>query len=145
MKYLWDTCVVSDLGKSDREPLVVRYLDSIPTDETDISAITVGEIEYGISRLPFGRRRRGIEEIMHQILEEFEPRILPIDADVARVWGQLSAKVRNDGFEIEVADGLIAATALYHGMHVVTRNVKDFEPTGVLVVNPWDEAGSDEG
>lgn len=111
----------------------------MPTTSTYISAITVGEIEYGISLLPFGRRRKLLEEVMYQVLTEFAPRILPVDSDVATVWGQLSARVRSNGLNIAAADGLIAATALHHGMHVVTRNVKDFEPTGVLVVNPWDE------
>lgn len=103
----------------------------------------MGEIEYGISRLPVGRRRKEIEEVMYEVLDEFSTRILPINSDIARIWGQLSASTRDKGFDINVPDTLIAATALHHGMHVVTRNVKDFEPTGVLLINQWEGTGSD--
>lgn len=75
---------------------------------------------------------------MNEILAEFSPRILPIDAEVARVWGAITANARQRGFNLEVADAQIAATALHHGFQVVTRNVKDFEPTGVRIVNPWE-------
>lgn len=139
MNYLWDTCVLSDLGKPDRNPFVTDYLASIPTHETFISVITLGEIEFGISRLPVGRRRMAIEDVMYEILEEFSTRVLSVSTDIARIWGQLSASTRSKGFDINAADMLIAATALHHGMHVVTRNVKDFEPTGVLLINPWEE------
>lgn len=137
MSYLWDTCVISDLGKSDRIPGVVDYLASLPTEETYISVITVGEIEYGLSRLPLGRRRQELESVMARIIAEFEPRILPVTVDTARIWGEISARAHREGFNIQTADGLISATAVQHGLHVVTRNVKDFEPTGVLVINPW--------
>lgn len=138
MTYLWDTCVISDLGKSDRNPFVTEYLSSIPTNATYISAITLGEIEYGLNLLPLGRRRKALEDVMYQVISEFSTRILPVTKDISWIWGQLSANIHKRGFDIEVGDGLIAATALHHGMHVVTRNVKDFEPTGVLLINPWD-------
>jgi predicted nucleic acid-binding protein len=139
--FLWDTCVLSDLGKPNRNPLVVEYLASMRTEDTYISVVTVGEIEYGLKRLPDGRRRQQLEEVMEQIISEFAARILPVSVETARIWGQLSARVRQQGFDVETADGLIAATAIQHGMHVITRNVKDFEPTGVLIVNPWEAAG----
>jgi predicted nucleic acid-binding protein len=141
VSFLWDTCILSDLGKPNRDPLVVEYLASMHTQDTYISVITVSEIEYGLKRLPAGRRRQQLEDVMEQIISEFSPRILPVSVETARIWGQLSARVRQQGFDVETADGLIAATAMQHGLHVVTRNVKDFEPTGVLIVNPWEVAG----
>lgn len=69
---------------------------------------------------------------------EFESRIVPVDADTARLWGEISGSLRRQGRQLAFVDGLIAATAIQHGMHVVTRNVKDFEPTGALIVNPWE-------
>lgn len=140
MTYLWDTCVLSGLGKTHRDPFVVEYLASIPTHQTYISAITLGEIKYGLGLLPLGTRRQELEEVMNDVVLELTARILPVTADIARIWGQLSANTRKRGLAIEVGDGLIAATALHHGMHVVTRNVKDFEPTGALLINPWDHA-----
>jgi toxin FitB len=141
MSFLWDTCVLSDLSKSSRVPAVVEFLATIPTEQTFISVITVGEIEYGLRRLPIGRRRAELEAVMNEILDEFSPRILPIDAEVARVWGEIAANARQRGFNLDVADAQIAATALYHGLQVVTRNVKDFEPAGVRIVNPWKTQG----
>lgn len=138
MSYLWDTCVLSELGKPNRDPEVTRYLESIPTSETWISAITIGEIEYGISLLPVGKRRTDLQSVMHAILSELSTRVLPVTADIARVWAEITSSGRSRGFNIEVADGLIAATAMHHGLRVVTRNVKDFEPTGVRIINPWD-------
>ena len=61
---------------------------------------------------------------------------------MSHIWGELVAHTRSSGYNISVPDTLIAATALHHGLHVVTRNVKDFEPTGVLLVNPWDGVDS---
>ena len=140
MSFLWDTCVISDLSKSTRESAVVEFLASLPTEQTFISAITVGEIEYGLRRLPQGRRKTELESVMNEIIAEFAPRILPIDTQTARIWGEITASARQRGFNLDIADAQIAATAIHHGLHVVTRNVKDFEPTGVLIVNPW-EAG----
>lgn len=137
MSYLWDTCVLSELGKPNRDPDVARYLAGLPTQETWISAITVGEIVFGMSLLPLGKRREELEGVMNTILSELSSRILPVTADVARVWGEITASGRNRGYTIEVSDGIIAATAMHHGLRVVTRNVKDFEPTGVLIINPW--------
>jgi toxin FitB len=137
VSYLWDTCVLSELGKPNRDPNVASFLAGIPTGETWISAITVGEIEFGIARLPMGKRRAELEAMMNTMLSELSSRVLPVTADVARVWGGITAQGRNRGYTIEVADGLIAATTLHHGLRVVTRNVKDFEPTGVRIINPW--------
>ena len=137
MSYLWDTCVLSELGKPNRDPDVSRYLARIPTQDTFISVITVGEIEFGIARLPVGKRRAELEAVMNAIISELSSRVLPVTVDVARVWGEITAVGHNRGYTIEVADGLIAATAMHHGLRVVTRNVKDFEPTGVRIINPW--------
>lgn len=137
MSYLWDTCVLSELGRPNRNPDVARYLASVPTQETWISAITVGEIEFGIARLLMGKRRTELESVMNTMLSELSSRVLPVTADVARVWAGITAQGLNRGSTIQVADGLIAATALHHGLRVVTRNVKDFEPTGVVIINPW--------
>jgi predicted nucleic acid-binding protein len=138
MSFLWDTCVLSELGKSTREPKVVEYLGATPTEETFVSVISIGEIEYGLKRLPVGKRRADLEAVMDRILSNLATQVLDVSPDIARLWGELSAQVRQRGFHLGATDGLIAATAMYHGLHVVTRNVRDFEPTGVPIVNPWD-------
>lgn len=68
----------------------------------------------------------------------FGNRVFDFDIETAHIWGELVAQTNAMGFAIGVPDTMIAATALQHGMHVVTRNVRDFEPTGVLIINPWE-------
>jgi len=100
-------------------------------------AITVGEIQRGITRQPEGQRRLRLEAFLERQLETYSRNILSIDLHVGRLWGELYASCQKRGFNLSASDSLIAATALHHGLHVVTRNVGDFEPTGVLIINPW--------
>jgi predicted nucleic acid-binding protein len=130
--YLLDTNVVSDSQKGAERPL--QWLASINPDDGYLSVITIGEIEKGITKL---RRRDApksarIAAWLARIRVDNAERILPITEEIGIAWGRLSAgRTRGD------ADGLIAATALVHNLIVVTRNVADFEDTGVTVLNPW--------
>ncbi len=74
---------------------------------------------------------------LQAIESNYSDRILLIDIETVRIWGELTAKAQKSGKTIAAADGLIAATAICHGLHVMTRNVDDFEPSGVLITNPW--------
>lgn len=145
MVVLLDTCVLSEVQKAVPDPTVIRYLARFSTDEMFVSAVSIGEIVFGIEMLSAGRRKRELEFWIRDFEDRYSGRILPVDVLVARFWGEMNAKVRQRGRHVAPADGLIAATALQHGLHVVTRNVKDFEPTGVPIVNPWDEGGLAEG
>lgn len=69
--------------------------------------------------------------------QRFADRILPIDVEVARIWGELTARAQARGGQVAAADGLIAATAIRNGLHVMTRNIRDFEPTGAMLIDPW--------
>jgi len=73
----------------------------------------------------------------NDLLERFNQRILAIDVSVAMAWGDMLSACEKKGIQIPVTDGLIASTAMVHGMTVVTRNIEDIEPTGVAVHNPW--------
>lgn len=137
--FLLDTNVISELrkagdGKADAN--VVAWLSSLDATTFYLSAITLMELELGILRIERrdtaqGARLRGW---MHsRILPEFRERVLPVDTAVALRCAALH--VPNLRAE---RDALIAATALVHGMTVVTRNLHDFQPTGVPVLNPWD-------
>jgi len=68
----------------------------------------------------------------------YSDRILVIDLEIVRIWGELTARAQKSEKIIAASDGLIAATALRHGLHIVTRNVSDFEPSGGLLINPWE-------
>ena len=134
MTFLLDTVVLSELRKRDRNGAVVRWLQVQSADDLYLSAVTIGEIERGIVR------QRGVDAAFAEKLEVwlertiqlYADRILPIGTAIARRWGGLSARLGHDG-----ADLLIAATALEHGMAVVTRNVRHFEQTGVALINPF--------
>lgn len=140
--FLLDTNVVSELrkvgdGKADAN--VVRWLSSEDASRFYLSAITLMELELGIQLVerrdrPQGARLRAWFE--NQVLPEFSDRILPVDGIVAlRCAGLHVPDPRAE------RDAYIAATALVHAMPVVTRNVADFEPTGVRVINPWIDRG----
>ena len=132
--FLLDTDVVSLLRRQDRHPSAVRWLEAQRPSDLYLSVVTVGEVERGIARQlrsnpPFGRE---LASWLERMLTWYGDRVLPINAATAKRWGRLSDALGHDS-----ADLLIAATALEHGLTVVTRNVKHFEPTGVPVFNPF--------
>jgi predicted nucleic acid-binding protein len=137
--FLLDTNVVSELrtlrGRSP-EPNVVAWASKEEANTFYISAISIMEIEIGVKRLDWRDPARGAilrAWIDGYILEEFSGRIIPIDAAVALRCAALHVPA-----SAPLKDSLIAATALVHDMTVVTRNVADFAPTGVRLLNPWD-------
>ena len=133
--FLIDTDVLSALRRRDRHPELVRWLQAQRTADLYLSAVTVGEIERGIarqqSRAPSFARELSLW--LDRVLAWYGDRILDVDVPTARRWGRLSGDLGHDR-----ADLIIAATALEHGLTVVTRNVRHFEPTGVPVFNPYD-------
>ena len=137
MRVLLDTCVISEIRRPEGQISVRRAVAGLREDDTYLSAITLGELASGVARLARGRRRLELAAWLDGLEITYAERILPVDAEVARLWGELDAGARRIGRPVGVQDGLIAATARRHGMHVMTRNVHDFSPTGTLVVNPW--------
>ncbi|AQU88588.1 VapC toxin family PIN domain ribonuclease [Komagataeibacter nataicola] len=137
--FLLDTNVVSELrkvraGKSD--PNVAKWADSVDAESLYLSAITVMELETGILRMERRDETTGMilrTWLDRYVLPAFEGRILPVDASVALRCARLH--VPNPRSE---RDALIAATALVHGKTVVTRNIVDFLPCGVPLLNPWE-------
>ncbi len=132
--FLVDTVILSELRRRQRNPLLVAWFERQRTTDLFISVISIGEIERGIER------QRAIDPgfadalalWLDRMLALYGERVLPFDLATARRWGTLSAVVGNDS-----ADLMIAATALEHGLTVVTRNISDFEPTGVAVLDPF--------
>ena len=134
--FVLDTNVVSELRRPDKaNPNVITWARSSPAATFYISAITVLELEIGILLMARKDTKQGAalrSWFDKQLLPHFDGRILPIDKAVSRRCARLH--VPNPCAE---RDALIAATALVHGMTVVTRNVSDFEPLGVAILNPW--------
>ena len=132
--YVIDTNVLSALRRPERAPQVAAWLQGKPEAALFLSAITLGEIERGIQQQ---RRRdpdfaRDLQLWLDRTVLVFGDRILPFEAEDARIWGRLSAEIGHTG-----ADLMIAATTLRHGATVVTRNTDDFAPTGVTLENPF--------
>ena len=138
MSVLLDTCVVSETYKADPEPTVIAKVAALG-ESAYISVITIGEMLKGAELLAEGRKQSDILARLDQLQNDFGPRILPVDLEIARLWGQLTAHAQRRGRQIAAPDGLIAATARHHSLPVMTRNVDDFTPTGVQVENPWPE------
>lgn len=130
-----DTNVISGLRQPERAPELVTWLARQNDADLYLSVVTLGEIERGIARqdLLDPGFARDLRDWMTRTMQLFADRLLPVDAQSARIWGQLSAQPGHAG-----ADLLIAATALRHDAVVVTRNVSDFLPTGCRVENPFD-------
>jgi predicted nucleic acid-binding protein len=125
------------MQKEDGNSAVIYKIRQFNPDDVYISAIVIGEVTKGICLLPQGRKRRGLDIWLQGIIDRFEDRILPIDQDVAIYWGRHHAERQSAGGNVPVLDGLIAATANLHGLHVATRNVRDFKAAGAKVFNPW--------
>ena len=139
MKYLLDTCVVSELVRPKPDSAVVAWVRNQQEEHLFLSVLTLGELRKGIQRLPDGHRRVRLENWLDRDLKlRFAGRWLAVDEDVAERWGLVTADAVRRGVGVPVLDGLIAATALMHGMTVVTRNTADIRSTGVLFLNPWE-------
>lgn len=134
MTYLVDTNVVSELRKRKPSPTVVSWRDSVSSDELYLSVLVVGEVRHGIERLRRRDREQavGLERWLDTVKQEFDDRILPVTTAVAEAWGRL-----NTPDPLPLIDGLLAATALTHGLTLVTRDTARLEQTGIPLLNPW--------
>lgn len=137
MKLLLDTCAISELRRDDCLPAARAAIEAANDDDLFLSVITIGEIQNGISLLPASNRKQELEGWLSAIEALYANRILPITRETARIWGEITARSKQAGRPLGAADGLIAATAIEHGLHVFTRNSSDFISTGVLLSDPW--------
>lgn len=132
--FLLDTVVLSELRKRGRNPGLVAWIADRPTADLFVSVVTIGEIQRGIV-LHQGKDADFaalLANWLDRVLTVYAERILPFDLGAARRWGRLSAELGHDS-----ADLMIAATGLEHGLAVVTRNLRYFQPTGVAALNPF--------
>ncbi len=137
MRVLLDTCVLSEIRKPHGDQHVKRAVREISDSDLFISVISIGEIVKGMELLAEGKRKRDLCEWIQEIERDFPEAILGIDLDIVRIWGTLTASAQKSGKIIPACDGLIAATAKRHGLHIMTRNISDFKHTGAMIVNPW--------
>lgn len=140
MKYLLDTCVVSELVKKKPNSNVLSWLRQ--QDETDLylSVLTFGEVQKGIEKAPDERRKEKLTLWLEEDLRQrFEGRIVPVDMSVAMAWGEVQGVAEKSGKTIPTMDGLIAVSGLVHQCVVVTRNVTDMQHCSVELFNPWED------
>ncbi len=138
MSYLIDTNILSELKRRKPDPRVVSWVEEHPASTFYLSVLTLGEIRKGIESLPEtqqSRKFRLLDWLETELSAFFAGRILPIDQRVADRWGILLAAA---GRPLPAIDSLLAATALTHGLLLVTRNVDDFRHPGLEVINPWE-------
>ena len=138
MKYLIDTCVISELVKIRPNKKVVDWITQNNEGDFYVSSLTFGEIHKGIEKLPKSIRKNTLHQwVEHDLKERFRNRILSVDLNVAMVWGKIQAKTELDGKPMPAIDGLIAATGMAHDLTVATRNITDMKQSGVTLLNPW--------
>jgi predicted nucleic acid-binding protein len=139
--YLVDTNIPSELTYPKPEPLVSEFLRKAGKDSVYVSALTFGEICKGIGSLPASAKRTNLQVWLDSVMRQwFARRVLLVTVPIAERWGFLAAEAKLRGRPLPVMDGLLAATALEHGLTLVTRNVKDFANLGVGILNPWESA-----
>lgn len=103
----------------------------------------MGELHKGVAKLAPGHRQMKLARWIDEDLRlRFQGRVLPVTEEIGELWGQLSGKAEAEGQKLPVIDTLLGATALVHGLTVVTRNTADIERTGAPVFNPWEEEPS---
>ncbi len=135
MTFLVDANVLSEATKPDPEPKVLEWL-TLYEREVVVDPVILGEIRFGILLLPSGKRRERLELWFEDGVKRIH--CIPWEAATGLRWARLLADLRAGGRSMPIKDSLIAATALVHGLTVVTHNRRDFEMAGVEIVDPFD-------
>jgi predicted nucleic acid-binding protein len=135
---LLDTNVLSELIRPEPDEGVTEWLDSLDSPAVATTAITAAELLYGIARLPAGRRRERLDEAIRGLIEDdLGGRVEPFDAAVATHYAALVSERDRAGRPISMADGQIAAICRKLGATLATRNISDFQDTGIDLLDPW--------
>ena len=137
MKYLIDTNVISELKRSQPNAQVLAWLSTVHDESLYLSVLSLGEIRKGVEKVSDLQRQADLRRwLEHALPEWFEERLLPINADIANLWGKLQAQMNRP---LPAIDSLLATTALHHDLCLVTRNTKDFVYPHLTVLNPWEQ------
>ena len=136
--WLIDTNVLSELRKPRPEPKIVSFIAGQSLGSLFVSEVTLAEIRFGIERVPDLARRAELNDwLTHKLRPMFDHRVLPITEDVILKWRLLVEEGRKAGHTFTQPDLFIAATALRHGLTVVTRDADDYKLARVSIFNPW--------
>ena len=133
-----DTNVISELVRPGGDPAIASWVARRPTSSLFLTAVTEAELRFGLAIMPEGKRQDGLAAGLERMLRTgFANRVLPFDRGAARAYAEIAAARRRMGRPISQADAQISGIASTRGMAVATRNVRDFEGTGIDVIDPW--------
>ena len=137
--WLLDTNVVSELRRPRPEPRVVAFVAAQPLDRLFLSVVTLAEIRFGIERVADAGHRADLNDWLNlKVRPMFERRVLPVSEDVMLKWRLLVEQGRKSGHTFSQPDLIIGATALHHGLTVVSRDAADYVKAGVPLLDPWE-------
>lgn len=139
MRYLLDTCVISELTKERPEKKVIQWLEKQRSYDLFLSVITIGELMKGIEKLEQSKKKALLRGWLDTLISEYNDRILLIDLDCVISWALMTARAEKKGLPLSAIDSLIAAQASYHELTIVTRNIADFKASCADIFNPWDQ------
>ncbi|MGA7279996.1 MAG: type II toxin-antitoxin system VapC family toxin [Desulfocapsaceae bacterium] len=138
MKYLLDTCVISELRKKNPDVHVVSWIQGRSEPDLYISVLTIGEMVKGVEKLPESKNKKALLIWLNEDLRlRFENRIIDLDVNILTTWGRIQAASEKIGQPMPAIDSLIAATAITYTLTVVTRNIKDMQISGASLFDPW--------
>ena len=138
MKYILDTCVISELIKPRPSSNVVSWVNSCQEENLYLTTITIGEIQRGIFKLTKSKKRTNLQDwLENELIVRFDKRILGFGLLESKIWGKIQAKSEKNGTKMPILDGLMASIAIVHNMGIATRNIDDMEVSGATLLNPW--------
>lgn len=141
MKYLMDTCVISEMVTKRPSVKVLQFIDQVEESCLYLSVITLGEIRKGIEELSSAKKKQSLTQWLQEDLKvRFEGRILALDEEIFQVWGSLMAHLKKKGTPMPIIDSLIASSCLAKELTLLTRNEKDFLNSNIKWLNPWKKA-----
>jgi predicted nucleic acid-binding protein len=138
MKFLLDTCLISELAKVKPDKRVIDWLTNENETNFYVSVLAFGELHKGIEKLPESRKKEDLHIwVENDLKERFRNRIIGVDLNIFSIWGKVQGIAEGKGRPMPAIDALIAATGIAHDLVVVTRNAIDMEQSGVKLHNPW--------
>jgi toxin FitB len=138
MNYLLDTCLISELAKSNPDEKVVNWVLSENETNFYVSVLTFGELHKGVEKIPESKKKEELRSwIADALKNRFQNRVIGIDMRVSILWGKIQCFAEKNGRPMPAIDSLIAATGIAYDLTVVTRNLSDMEQSGARLLNPW--------
>ncbi|MCX7068061.1 MAG: type II toxin-antitoxin system VapC family toxin [Methylococcales bacterium] len=137
MKYLLDTCAISEFTKPEADTGVIEWFNNVNSDDLYLSVINIGEIKKGINKLPASKKKQDLLFWLETLFEDYHNRILTVDLAVMENWSLIVANVEKKGQSVASMDSIIAAVAYTHHLTLVTRNERDFYACNIPMINPW--------